>query len=584
MGVFMEFRLRNITLLAFVAWVLGSAAPILSYVFYAGALAYTAWYSFLLVKTMQAAVVVPMVWGMLGRIAVMRDLTKEEFFRADAPPEDIAKQREAAMDRLAASWKKRWPKAQETSVYLREHFADLRFKHSGFESMFPIFQKVTNAALDPTCIVARTEGVEVVDVDGQRFLDVSGSYGVNVFGHTRFKSFMDKGNQLAQEVGPCLGPMHSIVADNVRMLMQIFRKEEVSFHMSGTEAIMCAVQQVRFHTERRLLVVFQGTYHGWWDGVMQGAGNENFSGDLLILKDMNPKSIELLKLRASEIAGVLVNPIMGVGWKNSTTSKLGHAKVSAGPASVDKFRTWLKQIREACTKFQIPLIYDEVWAFQLGTGGAQDEYGVDADVVVLGKSLGGGHAVGAVLGSHRLMERRDPQRPMRVSFVVGTFKGSPMVMGSMNAVLKFVTSPEGAAAFNSLKENVARWVDTCNAALSKQDCPISVAAYRNMWTICFHQPSLYQFIFQYYLRDAGIQMVWVGTGKMLFNLEFTDKDLQRLTDILISAAKAFKADGWWHDQGKPPALDPPVPKLVLGPTLQYHCGRLPSYLTLNNLA
>jgi glutamate-1-semialdehyde 2,1-aminomutase len=467
---------------------------------------------------------------------------------------------------------------------MRKHFADLRFKHSGFESMFPVWQKVVNEALDPTCIVASTEGVEVVDVDGQRFLDCSGSYGVNVFGHTQFKTFMEKGNQLAQQVGPCLGPMHTIVAENIRMLMQIFRKEEVSFHMSGTEAIMCAVQQVRFHTQRRLLVVFQGTYHGWWDGVMQGAGNENFSGDLLILKDMNPKSIELLKLRASEIAGVLVNPIMGVGWKNSSTSKLGHCKVDAGPAYVDKFRTWLKQIREACTQYDIPLIYDEVWAFQLGAGGAQDEYGVDADVVVLGKSLGGGHAVGAVLGSHRVMERRDPQRPMRVSFVVGTFKGSPMVMGSMNAVLKFVTSPEGKTAFNSLKDNVAHWVDTCNAALSKHECPISVAAYRNMWTICFHQPSLYQFLFQYYLRDAGIQMVWVGTGKMLFNLEFKDKDLQRLTEILISASKAFKADGWWYDGGKPPALVPPVKDLVLGPTLQYHCGNLPKYLTLKNFA
>lgn len=579
----MEYKLRNIALLAFVAWVLGKASSMLAYVFYAAALAYTAWYGFILMKTIQAAVIVPMVWGMLGRIAVMRDLTREEFFRADTPPEDIAKKREAALDRLATAWKKKWPKAHNASVWMREHFSDLRFKHSGFESMFPVFQKVVNSILDPTCIVARTEGVEVVDIDGQRFLDASGSYGVNVFGHTQFKNFMDKGNQLAQEVGPCLGPMHSIVADNIQMLMKIFRKEEVSFHMSGTEAIMCAVQQVRFHTQRRLLVVFQGTYHGWWDGVMQGAGNENFSGDLLILKDMNPKSIELMKLRASEIAGVLVNPIMGVGWKSSTTAKLGHAKVNAGQAAVDKFRTWLTQIREACTQCDIPLIFDEVWAFQLGTGGAQDEYGVDADVVVLGKSLGGGHAVGAVCGPHRLMERRDPCRPMRVSFVVGTFKGSPMVMGSMNAVLKFVSSPEGEKAFNDLKGNVARWVDTCNDALSKQDCPISVAAYRNMWTICYHQPSLYQFLFQYYLRDAGVQMVWVGTGKMLFNLEFTDKDLQRLTQILISASKSFKADGWWHDSGTPPVLDPPVAKLVVGPTVQYHCSRLSSYLSLKNL-
>merc|ERR1712193_152311 len=114
-----------------------------------------------------------------------------------------------------------------------------------------------------------------------------------------------------------------------------------------------------------------------------------------------------------------------------------------------------------------------------GAGGAQDEYGVDADVVVLGKALGGGHAVGAVLGSHRLMERRDPERPMRVSFVVGTFKGSPMVMGSMNAVLKWVSTPEAIAEFNGLRDRVASWVTSCNKALSNEDLPLSVAAYRN---------------------------------------------------------------------------------------------------------
>merc|ERR1712039_2610 len=101
-------------------------------------------------------------------------------------------------------------------------------------------------------------------------------------------------------------------------------------------------------------------------------------------------------------------------------------------------------------------------------------------IVTLGKALGGGHAVGAVCGSHRLMERRDPDRPMRVSFVVGTFKGSPMVMGSMNAVLTWVTTPEAEAEFNGSKDRIARWMAACNETLSEQGLPISVAAFRNM--------------------------------------------------------------------------------------------------------
>mmetsp|Transcript_65789 Transcript_65789/g.132114 ORF Transcript_65789/g.132114 Transcript_65789/m.132114 type:complete len:585 (+) Transcript_65789:93-1847(+) len=566
MGVFMEDRLLGVAAWCIFGRCLSGAAPMVSKAVLAIALAKSGLYAFLLVKTLQAVVLVPMVWRAVSKLLVSRDLTPEEFFRVDAPPEDVAARREAGFRRLEAAWRERWPKARETSRYLLGHFSDFRFKASGFESTFPIFQKVVNEALDPATIVEKSEGNELVDVEGHRFLDASGSYGVNCFGFTRFKEFMRKGHELSQQLGPCLGPMHPIVAENIEMLLRIFRKEEVSFHMSGTEAVMCAVQQARFHTRRPLIAVFKGAYHGWWDGVMQGAGNERFNSDTLILKDQDSASLELLRIRRGEIAAVIVNPISGFGWGNAPTSKLGHAEVKAGPAAMERFKGWLHQLRDACSKNRIPLIFDETWAFQLGPGGAQELYGVEADIIVLGKSLGGGHATGAVLGPSRLMERRDPDRPMRVSFVVGTFKGNPVVMGAMNAVLKWVSSSEAVPVFNGLKERVAAWVESCNATLAKEKLPISVAAHRSTWCICYHQPSPYQFMFQYYLRDAGLQMAWVGTGKMLLNLEYSEKDLERLTGIILSAARAFREDGWWFAGGKPVKLA----GLVVGPTLQYH--------------
>merc|ERR1711865_603238 len=364
-------------------------------------------------------------------------------------------------------------------------------------------------------------------------------------------------------VGPLLGPMHPVVTENIEMLLKVYRKEEVSFHMSGTEAVMCAVQQVRFHTKRPLIVVFKGAYHGWWDGVMQGAGNPRFNGDCVVLKDKCPASLEFLRARASEIAGVLINPITGMGWGPSSTSTLnsGGAKMNAGAESIENFKKWLYQVRETCTAGNIPLIFDETWAFQLGPGGAQETYGVDADIVTLGKAIGGGHAAGVVCGPSWLMERRDPHRPMRVSFVVGTFKGSPMVMGSMNAVLKGVTTPEAATEFNGLKDRVDKWSAACNKALGDEGLPLSVAAYRNMWCLSFHQSSAYHFLFHCYLRDAGLQLVWVGTSKALVNLEFSEHSFEQLTGMIVSSAKKFKADGWW--EGAQLAILPP---LVLGPT------------------
>merc|ERR1712176_1142656 len=171
------------------------------------------------------------------------------------------------------------------------------------------------------------------------------------------------------------------------------------------------------------------------------------------------------------------------------------------------------------------------------------------------------------------MERRDADRPMRVAFAVGTFKGNPVVMGSMNAVLTWVTTADAKATFDGLKDRVAVWEKTCNSALSKESLPIRVAAYRSTWCICYDQSSLYNFLFQYYLRDAGLQLVWAGTSKMLLNLEYTEKDLARLTEIILKAAKAFKADGWWWEGGQPmtPAK---LAKLVVGPTLKFHYNQI----------
>lgn len=534
-------------------------------------------YLFLLWRTLSAANLKPVVWGYVAQLVVLKDLSHEEYFSIDGAPAQIVERRQAAFNSMANAWKKRWPTALQKSAEMKKIFPDLRFKASGFESMFPIYQKVTNEAFDMCSIVDRCDGTEMTDIDGQKFLDSSGSYGVNCFGHTHFKRFMDKGNELAQKVGPLLGPMHPIVTENIEMLLKIYDKEEVSFHMSGTEAVMCAVQQVRFHTGRPLIAVFSGAYHGWWDGVMQGAGNPRFNSDCLVLADRSPASLKLLKTRASEIAGVLINPVNGMGWGPCSTSGLtsGGKQVVAGPASFAKFKSWIEKVRETCTESGIPLIYDETWAFQLGPGGAQDLLGVKADIVTIGKSVGGGHAVGAVMGSHKFMERSDPDRPMRVSFVVGTFKGSPMVMGSMNAVLKWMLSEEAKAEFSAHEKRVQDWVASCNDKLKGKDLPLKVHAYRNLWCISFDQESPYNFLFHCYLRDAGLQMVWVGTAKALINLEFKEADLERLTGIIVSAAQKFKGDEWWHKEDtKTPSLFqiPNLLAFVLIPTLKYWLG------------
>jgi glutamate-1-semialdehyde 2,1-aminomutase len=140
-------------------------------------------------------------------------------------------------------------------------------------------------------------------------LDVSGSYGVNVAGFERYKEWIQRGGERVKELGPVLGPLHPVVADNIALLKYISKKDEVSFHMSGTEGVMAAVRLARFNTPKKLIVWFSGSYHGWWDGVQPGLGSERDRSDCLTLKDVHPASLEVIRWRAREIAAMLVNPV-----------------------------------------------------------------------------------------------------------------------------------------------------------------------------------------------------------------------------------------------------------------------------------
>jgi glutamate-1-semialdehyde 2,1-aminomutase len=118
-----------------------------------------------------------------------------------------------------------------------------------------------------------SSGVTVTDLDGNRFYDLTGSYGVNVFGYDFYKDCIARGSRAgarARAGARRLSPGHRLQRARLR---EISGLDEVSFHMSGTEAVMQAVRLARYHTRRSHLVRFCGAYHGWWGDVQPGVGN-----------------------------------------------------------------------------------------------------------------------------------------------------------------------------------------------------------------------------------------------------------------------------------------------------------------------
>jgi glutamate-1-semialdehyde 2,1-aminomutase len=232
-----------------------------------------------------------------------------QFFCCDDAPAEIAARRRAGFDRLAEVYRVRFAKTTQRTAEVADSISDLQFIDA-YRVPFQ-FSRIVRRHLSAGAFVESSSGVTVTDLDGNTSYDLTGSYGVNVFGYDFYKGCMERGQERVRELGPVLGPYHPVVTYNVKRLREVSGLDEVSFHMSGTEAVMQAVRLARYHTRRTHLVRFCGAYHGWWGDVQPGVGNPVPAHETYTLNDMAEETLRVLR-RRSDIACVLVNPLQGL--------------------------------------------------------------------------------------------------------------------------------------------------------------------------------------------------------------------------------------------------------------------------------
>ena len=469
---------------------------------------------------------------------------ERRFFDCDGAPEDIARLRRTSFEMLCAGYAERYEKSLALSAEAREGLADLQFTGS-YRVPFQ-FSPIVRERLKVGAFVQSAEGCSVTDLDGNRFIDLTGSYGVNVFGVDFYKACMAEGAQIGEALGPVLGAYHPCVADNIARLKALSGQEQVSFHMSGTEAVMQAVRLARYHTRRKHLVRFCGAYHGWWEDVQPGPGNPMPPRETYTLKDMDDRSLQVLRTRR-DIACVLVNPLQAL---HPNRNAPGDSTLVDGSrtAGYDRaaYTAWLQQLREVCTERGIVLIFDEVFlGFRLAPGGAQEYFGLRADLVTYGKTLAGGYPVGVVCGRADLMKRFRPERPADVCFARGTFNAHPYVMGGMNAFLRRLQTPEVQAMY---ADQDARWdarAKRFNDTMSAPGFPVRAANLQSIWTLNYTEPGRYHWMYQYFLRWHGLALSWVGTGRLIFGLNLHDDEFEEVLRRCLAAAQDMQAQGWW---------------------------------------
>jgi glutamate-1-semialdehyde 2,1-aminomutase len=480
----------------------------------------------------------------VARLIPFYEFGTGDFFCSDRAPAPIAKQRERAFFDLARLYEQRYAKGRQMTAEAAGRISDLQFVES-YRVPFQ-YSRLVREHLSTSAFVQSSAGVTVTDVDANVSYDLTGSYGVNIFGNDFYKECIAEAQTRANALGPVLGPYHPVITDNVRRLCEISGHDEVSFHMSGTEAVMQAVRLARYHTRRSHLVRFAGAYHGWWGDVQPGVGNPISPHETYTLAEMSERTLHVLRTRR-DIACVLVNPLQAL-HPNANAPADSALADSSRKAHFDRaaYTQWLKSLRQVCTERNIVLIFDEVFlGFRLAAGGAQEYFSVRADMVTYGKSLAGGLPIGAVCGRKDLMRRFREDHPVDVCFARGTFNSHPYVMTAMDEFLSRLASPNFRGIYNGLDETWNGRAKSLNDRLATADLPVRVSNLSSIWMVHYTEPSRYNWMLQYYLRAEGLALSWVGTGRLIFSLNYTDADFAEVEKRFVAAAEKMKRDGWW---------------------------------------
>lgn len=415
------------------------------------------------------------------------------------------------LQKLIVNFTEKTKTSKEWSEKYRSVLSDNRvsagFRPNLKEMVYPIVWK-------------EARGAYFWDLDNNKYIDFTMGFGVNLFGHS--PEFINSEIEKQLKQGMALGPQSHMAALVAEKFCKLTNNERIAFLNSGTEAVMTAIRLARAKTKRELMVIFEGSYHGHFDGVLGRTNSRHNTvpvapgiptsliDGLVVLDYGTDEAIEKIKELGDQVACVIVEPVQ-----------------SRYPEHQPK--EFLQALRVVTQESGAALIFDEViTGLRVGQRGAQEYFGVKADLASYGKVLGGGMPIGAVAGKHEYLDFIDggdwhfgddsmPLNPM--TFFAGTFCKHSLAMAASYATLSKIEE-SGHEIFNELNQKTEQLANKLNKFFEEKMISLRIVYFSSLFRFKFSGNMDLLF---YHLNLNGIY-IWEGRN-LFISTAHSDDDI-----------------------------------------------------------
>jgi len=416
------------------------------------------------------------------------------------------------------------------------------------------FRPTTKNLLYP--LVARSaQGSHIIDIDGNDYIDLTMAFGSSLLG---YNPPIIKEALLSQiELGIQVGPKCPLSGQAAKLIAELTGVERVAFANSGTEAVMTAIRLARAVTGKTKILRFSGSYHGHSDTTLVKANRDSDYGlpiapgvpnsvaqEVIVLDYAKEDSLAVIEKHLHELAAIIVEPIQS-------------RRPGLHP------REFLNKIRMMTENEDCALIFDEIiTGFRLSQGGAQEYFGIKADLVTYGKVAGGGMPIGIIAGKRHYMDAIDGGKwnfgdnsyPQSVAtFFAGTFSGHPLAMAASVAVLNYLKYQKGAVQ-RIANGKAARLGKELNEFFEKKAYPIHVDTAGSLFRFVFYNNFSVEFqpveanILFYNMTLRGIY-IWEGHTCFLSEAH-SDEDVDAIIKAAKDSVSAMRSDGFFPSPEK----------------------------------